>query len=310
MEEFRVESRDMKTKLHAVKWVPKGEVKGILIIIHGMAEHIMRYAEMAEFFTSQGMAVAGIDLLGHGKTAVNADELGYFCERDAATVIVRDVHRLKKTIQYEYPGVPIFLIGHSMGSFIARNYIGRYGTGINGVILAGGNDTSWWQGFSGKLVTDFISLFHGWHYRSSFCSKVTFGHYLDRIKNPVSNFDWISARPEVVKKYNDDPLCGFEFTLNGYHTVAELSMRCRSSEFMERIPRDLPMLIVSGDEDPVGQYGAGVKRMYEKYKALGMKELSMELRQGDRHEILNEADRFDVYADIQGFMSKHMPNSR
>lgn len=306
MEEFWVDSRDMKTKLHAVKWIPGGEVKGILVVVHGMAEHILRYAEMAEFFASQGILVTGIDLLGHGRTAATPDELGYFCDRDAATVLVRDVHRLKKTVQQEYPGIPVFLLGHSMGSFIVRNYIGRYGTGINGAVIVGGNDTSWWQGFSGKLSTDIISIFHGWHYRSRFCTKVTLGPYLERIKNPASTSEWIAKRPEVVKKYDDDPLCGIEFTLNGYHAVAELAMRCRVKEYLDNIPRDLPMLILSGEEDPVGQYGAGVKRMYEKYKAMGIKEISMELIHGDRHEILNEADRFDTYEKIMKFMIGHM----
>ena len=306
MEEFTIDSRDMKTKLHAVKWVPKGQVRAVLVVVHGMAEHIMRYAEMAEYFNSQGILVAGIDLLGHGKSVKTDDELGYFCDRDAATVIVRDVHRLKKVVQAENPGVPVFILGHSMGSFIVRNYISRYGTGVNGAIILGGNDTSWGQAFSGKFMTSFIAIFHGWHYRSHFCSKVTLGPYLDRIENPKSTSEWISVRPEVVKKYDEDPLCGFEFTVNGYHTVAEMAMRCRKKELLAKVPKDLPLLIMSGENDPVGLYGAGVKRMYEKYKKLGITEIKMDIRSGDRHELLNEPDRFEVYEEIRNFMGNHI----
>ena len=305
MEEFWIDSRDMKTKVHAVKWVPKDNVKAILIIVHGMAEHMMRYSEFSEFMTSQGILTAGIDLLGHGRTAATENDLGYFCERDAATVLVRDVHRLKKTVQNENPGVPVYILGHSMGSFIVRDYIGIYGTGIQGAFILGGNDTSWWQGFSGKFMTSFISIFHGWHYRSRFCTRVTIGPYLKKLKDPVSTSEWICKRPEVVKAYDADPLSGFEFTLNGYHAVAEMSARARRKDNLEKIPRELPVMIMSGSEDPVGEYGAGVRRMFEKYKALGMKDLNMKLYEGDRHEILNESDRYDVYEFILKFIKEH-----
>ncbi len=181
MEEFRIDSRDMKTKLAAYEWKPKGEIKALMVLVHGMSEHMMRYAEMAEYLNTKGILVAGIDLLGHGKSAPNKDEFGYFCERDAATVVVRDVHRLKKTVQEKYPGIPVFLFGHSMGSFIARNYIERYGTGISGVILQGGGEDPAYKLRIGKFISSFMARFKGDHYRSRFCTAMTLGPYIKSV---------------------------------------------------------------------------------------------------------------------------------
>ncbi|HBB58749.1 MAG TPA: alpha/beta hydrolase, partial [Lachnospiraceae bacterium] len=127
MREFTIDSRDMKTRLACYAWEPKGDPRAIIVLVHGMGDHALRYTEMAEYFMAEGILVAALDLLGHGSSAATPEDFGYFCEQDPATVIVRDVHRLKKTIQAEHPGVPIYLMGHSMGSYIARNYIERYG---------------------------------------------------------------------------------------------------------------------------------------------------------------------------------------
>ena len=137
-EEFTFASRDNVTKIHAVRWLPESEnIQGIIQIVHGMAEYVERYEELAEFLTGKGYLVTGEDHLGHGKSVPEGGVKGYFCEQDPATVVVRDVHRLKKMTQELYPGVPYFILGHSMGSFITRNYIYRYGTGIQGAIIMG-----------------------------------------------------------------------------------------------------------------------------------------------------------------------------
>ena len=214
MREFCVDSRDMKTKLACYAWEPKADAKAVLIMAHGMAEHLMRYEEMAEYFVSQGIIFAGPDHLGHGKSAPAPDDLGYFCEQDPATVVVRDLHRVKKTIQAENPGLPVYLMGHSMGSYIARNYIERYGTGISGVILQGGNDTPRHMAAAGKLITEIMALFHGWRYRSDFCTKVTLGSCMKAFPEDPSG--WVTKRIEVRERYKDDPLGGYTFTLNGF----------------------------------------------------------------------------------------------
>ncbi|MBO4750346.1 MAG: alpha/beta fold hydrolase, partial [Lachnospiraceae bacterium] len=136
-EEFTIASRDGVHQLHSVKYLPEGAPKGIVVIVHGMAEHLGRYEAFAEFLTERGFLVAGEDHLGHGQSVPEGETYGYFCQMDPATVLMRDVHRLKKTVQNEYPGIPIFILGHSMGSYILRNYICRYGTGIQGAIIMG-----------------------------------------------------------------------------------------------------------------------------------------------------------------------------
>ncbi len=296
----------MKSKLQAYEWAPKNDVKAVLIAVHGMSEHMLRYAEMAEYLNSKGIVFAGIDLLGHGKSAPDEKSLGYFCERDAATVAVRDVHRLKKTVQDKYPGVPVFLFGHSMGSYIARNYIERYGTGIHGVILQGGADNRPAKLLFGKGFVNLVGLFKGEYHRSKACTALTLGPCIASVRNPKSPNAWIAKRESVVEKYDADPLCGFIFTVNGYRTLIEFCTRSRDKKLLGSIPKSLPMLIVSGDQDPVGENGAGVKRMYEMYKGLNMKNVEMKLIEDARHEIHNEEMRFEIFDMYADFMMKNL----
>ena len=300
MREFTIDSRDMKTKLACYVWEPKSEAKAILVLAHGMQEYLLRYTEMAEYMASQGIIFAGLDHLGHGKSAANKDDFGYFCEQDPATVLVRDLHRLKKTVQAEHPGHPIYVMGHSMGSFIVRNYIERYGTGVQGVIIQGGNAAPKRQGIGGKLLTSFIALFHGWRYRSMLCTRVVLGPYVKAF--PDDPAGWLTKRMEVRDKYQNDEYCNFMFTLNGYHTLAELILRAGNKKLIANIPKDLPMFIVSGAEDPVGEMGKGVQRMYELYKACGIKNVKLDIRPGDRHELHNEEDRYRVFEEIKDFI--------
>lgn len=300
MREFTIDSRDMKTRLACYVWEPKSDPKAVLVMAHGMTEYLLRYKEMAEYLASEGIIFAGLDHLGHGKSAAEPEDRGYFCEQDPATVVVRDLHRLKKTIQSENPGLPIFVMGHSMGSFIARNYIERYGTGINGIIIQGGNDTSRSMAVAGKLLICCMAVFHGWRYRSALCNRIVKNPYIKAF--PEDPDGWIVKRRGVTDRYKDDPWCGFIFTLNGFYTLAELALRAGDKKLTGNIPRDLPMLIISGAEDPVGEMGKGVQRMYELYKSSGMKNVRLDLRAGDRHEVHNEDDRYQVFEEIKDFV--------
>lgn len=300
MREFTIDSRDMKTKLACYVWEPKSEAKAILVMAHGMTEYLMRYKELAEYLVSEGIIFAGLDHLGHGKSAPTPDDLGYFCEQDPATVVVRDIHRLKKTIQAEHPGLPIFIMGHSMGSFIARNYIERYGTGIQGAIFQGGNDTPRYYAIAGKMLTRVLASFHGWRYRSPFCAKIVLGSCVKAF--PDNPAGWITKRSEVLDRYKDDPYSGYTFTLNGFFTLAELASRAGNKKLIADIPKELPIFILSGAEDPVGEMGRGVQRMYELYKACGMKNVKLDIRPGDRHELHNEEDRYQVFEEIKDFV--------
>lgn len=297
-EEFSFDSRDNITKIHAVRFEPDTDRPvGILQIVHGMAEHVERYADFAEFMAGKGFVVVAEDHLGHGKTVTDG-RYGYFCKQDPATVVVRDVHRLKKLTQEKYPGVPYYILGHSMGSFILRNYLFRYGKGIDGAIIMGTGQQPKYLGIGLKVTSAIVSFFGGAAKPSEFINKASFGTYLKRIENPRTEYDWLTKDTAIVDKYIEDPMCGFTFTGNGFKTLAELVLRLHKKANLSKMPVTLRVLITSGGEDPVGDYGAGPQKVYEQFLAEGMQRVTLKIYEGDRHEILNETDKDKVYNDI------------
>lgn len=238
-EEFYFDSRDGLNKIHAVRYTPdEGQVKCVLQIVHGMAEYIERYEEFARFLTDRGFAVTGDDHLGHGQSVPAGSRYGYFCEQDPATVVVRDVHRLKKMTQDMYPGVPYVILGHSMGSFILRNYLCRYGSGISGAIIMGTGMQPKALVAAGKILAGVQKLFFGSEHVSHFIDKCAFGAYNKKIKNPRTDKDWLSRNEENVDRYIADPLCGFTFTVNGFATSFELISRIQKKKILRKFQRN------------------------------------------------------------------------
>ena len=306
-EEFFFDSRDGISKIHAIRYTPdNGEVKGVYQIVHGMSEHFSRYEDIAEYLTERGFVVTGDDHLGHGGTAAKNGLKGYFCDNDPATVVVRDVHRLKKMTQELYPGVPYFLMGHSMGSFIARNYICRYGTGITGAVIMGTGNQSRPLIAVSKFVAGFQKLFFGDKHPALFINNLAFGGYNKRIPNPKTPFDWLSVNEANVEKYMDDPDCGFLFTVNGFRTLFELIGRLLDKKNLAKVPAELPVLFVSGAEDPVGDYGKGVTKAKDALAAAGVKDITLKLYPGLRHEILNEEEKEKVKEDIYAWVQEKL----
>lgn len=306
--EIYYDSRDGESRIHAVRYEPEernvkdGRPVGILQIVHGMAEYVERYEETARFFTDRGFVVTGEDHLGHGGSVAADGTYGYFCKRDPATVVVRDVHRLKKMTQEAYPGTPYFILGHSMGSFILRNYLCRYGTGIQGAIIVGtGMQPGYVIAFA-RLVAGVQNLFLGGGHVSGLMDKMVFGAYNKRVENPRTPNDWISRNAENVDRYNADPLCGFPFTVNGFQTLFELIARIRRTSNLEKVPKNLPVFFASGTDDPVGDYGEGVKRAYDSLDDVGLEHLALKLYEGGRHEILNETNGGQVMQDVCDWM--------
>lgn len=307
-EEFYYDSRDGKSKLHAVRYTPEntGSIRCVVQIVHGMAEYVERYEEFAEYLTDRGCVVTGEDHMGHGKSVGEDGKYGYFCEQDPATVLVRDVHRLKKATQALYPDVPYILMGHSMGSFITRNYMFRYGTGINAAVVMG-------TGTQPQMLLNIFRIFGGIQkllfgsdYVSKLFDRMAFGKYNDRIENPATDFDWLSRDARRVEDYLRDPMCGFVFTVNGFLTMNELIARLNRSENIERVPKKLPVLMVSGTEDPVGDYGAGVRKACNSLVGTGVQNIRLKLYSGDRHELLNETNREEVMQDIFDWMEEEV----
>ena len=304
-EELTYKSRDRQTMLHAIRWIPEGEPVAILQIIHGMQEYIDRYDEFANFLAEKGIIVIGNDHLGHGGSVGERGTYGYFCKNDPATVLVRDAHRLKKMTQEDFPGIPCFILGHSFGSFVAREYITRYGTGIKGAIIQG---TAYMPSGTVKSLgglVNFLQVVMGEKYRSTMVNNMAFKGYLKKIPNPRTQQDWLSHNEASVDKYVADPACNFVFTLNGFKTMAELLKRIQDTDKMEDIPKDLPILITAGKEDPVGNYGEGPEKLYNIYKNdLQIKNVELKLYDGMRHELQQEIGREQVFADQYEWIKK------
>lgn len=296
-EEFFYESRDGVSKIHAVKWIPEGTPICIFQIVHGMAEYAARYEEFATYLADKGFLVVAEDHLGHGQSS-SKEDLGFFCKNDAKTVVVRDVHRLKKMVQEEYPGIPYIILGHSMGSFILRNYLCRYGSGIQGAIIMGTGSQPEPMILFGKAMTSCLAAFRGPKYISKFVDRLAFSANNKRIERPRTALDWLSRNDENVDAYIKDELCGFTFTVNGFHTLFSLVEGAQKKKDLTNMPKDLPILLLSGSEDPVGNYGKGVAQVYNAFSDLGMQNVKLKIYPGDRHEILNETDRRTIFEHI------------
>ena len=296
--EFCYPSRDGVTQIHAVEWIPEGEVKGVLQICHGMVEYINRYHEFAEYMCERGYYVTGHDHLGHGQSIRNEEDYGYFEEKKGNQFVIGDIQKLREMTTEKYPDVPYYMLGHSMGSFLLRQYLTMYGKGLSGAIIMGTGYQRSAVLNMGQLVCRVIAAFKGWRYRSRFVDKLSFGSYNKRFEPGETSKDWITSDKDHRQKYVNDPLCSFMFTLGGYYQMFEGMKVLTRKESMERIPKDLPVLFVAGADDPVGAFGKGVEKVYKKYKTAGMQQVSMHLYEGDRHEILNETDREQVYEDL------------
>ena len=307
-EEFYFGSRDGEHKLHAVKWHPETETPiCILQIIHGMSEHIGRYEDFARYLAGKGILVVGDDHLGHGLSVKDGEIRGYFCKEDAATVLVRDEHRLKKMMQEQYPGIPYIILGHSMGSFILRNYLTRYGNGIDGAVIMGTGMQPRHAVRFGWLQASFLSAVLGDKYVCKGMDKALFGVYNLKFQSgPGDSGHWVSVNPENVKAFQSDPLCDFVFTANGFQTLMRLILNLYDERKLAQMPKDLPILFVSGQQDPVGDFGKGVEKVFHSFESLGMEHVQLKLYPGDRHEILNEADRQEVYGDIYRFVLQNV----
>lgn len=295
-------SSDGIHKIRTLIWKEKDLTPiGVVQIAHGMAEHIGRYDDFARFLASNGFVVCGNDHLGHGKSVNDRSELGFFAEKNGNIRLVDDMHILTKIMKKQYPDLPYFLFGHSMGSLCARNYTTHFGYELNGVIYCG---TAEIPAFAGALQPVIDSL----------CDKFGVRTVVDRlgdIFNKVNNLTvdekdsdiaWLSRNADNKEKYAGDDLCGFTFTLGGYRDVFALANECSSRTWAENVPADLPILIISGSSDPVGLNGKGVISVSDNLVLAG-KDPTVILYPGDRHEILNEDDHERVYNDILSWLN-------
>ena len=281
--------------------------RGILQIAHGMAEYLERYEPFIEFLLEHGFIVCGEDHIAHGNSVSSPEELGHIPGKEGWRKMVKDMHTLTRRMQQLHPGLPYFVLGHSMGSFLLRAYLIQYGEETSGAIIMGTGNNPAAVCNAGIGLCSLIGAVKGSDYRSPFISKMMFGSYLKRIPEPASSNDWLSVNPENVKKYDADPLCGFPFSVSGNANVMRLLKFVCAASWPTQVPKKLPILVTSGEEDPVGHYGKDPAKVALLLEKAGCEDVTLKLYRGDRHEILNENDRETVYADILAWLEDKLP---
>lgn len=270
-----------------------------------MAEHSIRYEDFGEFLASQGIAFCICDHIGHGKSINSDEDLGYFAKKDGWKNLVEDAAKFTGIMKEKYKNTPYFLAGHSMGSFVARSYISMHNNLVDGAIIIGtGNATP--TVALGTFIARTIALFKGDHHRSKMLDNLSFGNYTKKIDNVRTSFDWLTRDQNHVDKYIADPFCGFLFTTGGFKDISLMMRFVSSKQWADSIKKSMPVFVISGDADPVGEYGVGVKKVVSLLQDSGVKDVTMKLYPGGRHEILNETNYNDVYTDISAWLLAKM----
>lgn len=305
MEHIYYLSKDGTTTIHAVKWQPGGKPKGVVQIIHGMCEYAERYTPFAEFLASNGYIVCAEDHAGHGKSANTHDDLGWFNAKHDLNTVIADIHTLAETVKAEAEGLPYFILGHSMGSFFCRKYISLYGNELAGAIIMGTGFMSGALMNTALTITRLNAAFKGWRNRSKLIKNIGFGSYNKKFKSENNPHSWLSVDTDNSTAYKADKYCNFDFTNNGYYILFSSIKSACSKSTINSVPKDLPVYFVAGTDDPVGNYGKGVTKAYNKFKKAGIKNVSITLYSGARHEILNDFCKNEVRTDLLEFIIKN-----
>ena len=305
--EFTFLSADGKTPIHAVEWLPEGQVQAVLQISHGVSEYILRYESFAEYLTARGFAVVGHDHLGHGQSVAEGSARLYFGPKGSWNWVVDDIDRRRNLAKEKFPQVPYFLLGHSMGSFLARTYLIRYPGAVDAAVIMGTGQMSPAIIAGGKAVAVEEARRVGEDRTSPLVDKLAFGAYNKRFAPNRTGFDWLSLNQDNVDRYIADPLCGGNATIGLFREMLGGLSFIAKPENLKRMNLNIPVLFISGEMDPVGDCGKGVKRAYESFRKAGVRDVSLKLYPELRHEILNETCRETVYADILQWLESRIP---
>lgn len=303
--EFYLPSSDKGFQLRCMEWRPEGEVKAVLQIVHGMVEHIGRYEEFAVWMAEHGVAVIGHDHLGHGKTVRNKEDYGYFGTSGGSVNLIRDIRRVNGYAKKKYLNKKLVLMGHSMGSFLVRKYLSVYEDGADGFIFMGTGAPPEPVVFAGYVLASLMAKIKGEHYVSKLLYEASLGNYNRKFKPVKTPYDWLTRDEELSKDFGKDPYCQFIFTTGAYRDFFGLILSGARAEKKHRVRVDAPILLVSGDMDPVGDNAKGVRTVYERYDEAGASDLTLGLYEGARHEILHEINRGEVFGDIFEWMEEN-----
>lgn len=296
--DFRYPSKDGRTSIHAIEWIPDGEVSAVVQVVHGMVEFVDRYDRIANLLNTKGIYVVGNDHLGHGASVVSEEDYGYFAEKDGNRCVIGDIQSLREMTEKKYPGVPYFILGHSMGSFLTAQYIEEYGEGLSGAVISGTGYQSAGTLRTGKAICKTIAAIKGWRYRSSFVNNMALGSYNKKFEPARTANDWLTRDTAIVDAYCANPWNNFMFTLNAYYNLFTGIETAEKEENISRIPKELPVLIVSGGDDQVGNFGKGPAKVAENFRKCGVRDVKCRIYPGDRHEILNELDHEVVDGEL------------
>lgn len=295
-----VASTDNIHTLQGKIFIPKGEIKGLFHIVHGMTEYIDRYDHLMSFLAENGYACFGADNLGHGKTAKDQSELGFIAHNNGWKYLINDVVAFSNAVKQMFPDIPVTLMGHSMGSFIARLVCENYSDSYQKLIICG---TSGPNPLSkiGMAFAKFKKFINGEKHVSKTIHNLAFGSY-NKGFDGTSNYEWLTKDREIIEKYENDKFCTFKFTLSAMVDLMKLLSGCNRKKWFENISETLPIFLISGDKDPVGNYGEGVKKVYNSLKENG-KNVKLKLYPDCRHEIHNDSCKEEMFEDILEFIS-------
>lgn len=300
--EMNVKSTDGIHTLSGVIYVPDGEIKGIFHLVHGMTEYIGRYDRLMSDIANNGFVCFGYDNLGHGRTARDDSELGFIAHSNGWKHLADDTNAFESEVRSLYPDKRMIVMGHSMGSFIVRTAAEKYGNAYDRLIICGTGGPNPAAGF-GLILTDIIKTLCGEKHISNTVNSIAFGAYNKKFEH-ISKYDWITKDRDVIAKYEADKYCTFSFTVSAMHDLVKLNSVCNRRKWFFNMRKDLPVLIISGSDDPVGGYGKGVTRVYKKLKSAGLYDVTLKLYNDCRHEIHNDTCRDEVTKDILEFINR------
>lgn len=304
--EFSYPSADGLHTIHAAQWVPQGRPRGVVQIVHGVAEHIGRYDAAARFLCSHGFLVCGEDHLGHGRTASDG-KFGYFAPRGGWELVVRDIRRLRELVGEQHPGIPYFLLGHSMGSFLTRTYLIRWPGTVDGAVLSGtGQEPAPLVAF-GRGISGLLCTLRGPGYVSRLVYSLSLGAYNRKFRPNRTTGDWLSRDSRMVDQSLKDPLCSFQPTVSMFRDMMTGLQFIARPANLSKMDLDTPIYFFSGDQDPVGSMGKGVRKVEAMFRAAGCRDVTVRLYPGGRHEMLNEVNRQEVLADLLSWLDARLP---
>lgn len=295
-----INSKCDNLSISVAMFIPDGEIKGIFQVSHGMAEHKERYYDFLEYLTNQGYVSIISDHRGHGGSVKGPEDLGHFYD-DSAEYIVEDLHQVTSYVKKLYPDKEMILFGHSMGSMVVRKYIKKYDEDIDKLIVCGSPSKNTFVGLA-IFIIKIMKIFKDEKYKSNFIQNLAIGNYNKSVKDAKSNNSWICANNETVEKYDNDELCGFKFTLNGFENLFKLMKDIYIKEGWTVKNKEMPILFIAGSDDPVIINEKKWKESQEFLKKVGYSNVKGKLYKGLRHEILNEKNKQEIYNDIIQFI--------